>query len=150
MNDSPNEVTPMPFMSGKRSAAAEAGSDAAAPTGDFETSLGKLLQKLGETARAHKVSVILAYTPTVLPGADGHAAVDERPGEKEAFERLCAENGIIFLDLTERNIAAVEEEGKLPFGFANTTPGTGHINSHGLRIFAEGVYEQLKAGRADG
>ena len=130
--------------------AAEAGSDAAAPTGDFETSLGKLLQKLGETARAHKVSVILAYTPTVLPGADGHAAVDERPGEKEAFERLCAENGIIFLDLTERNIAAVEEEGKLPFGFANTTPGTGHINSHGLRIFAEGVYEQLKAGRADG
>ena len=130
--------------------AAEAGSGAEVTDGDFEASLSKLLQKVGETGRAHRVSVILAYTPTVLPRADGHAAVDERPGEKEAFERLCAENGIIFLDLTERNIAAVEEEGRLPFGFANTTPGTGHINSLGLRIFAEGVYEQLTLGRANG
>lgn len=130
--------------------AAEAGSDAAIPAGDFEAALSGLLQKVGETARAHKVDVILAYTPTVLPGADGQASVDERPGEKEAFENLCAKNGIIFLDLTARNIAAVEEEGKLPFGFSNTTPGTGHINSLGLRIFAEGVYEQLTAGRANG
>ena len=64
---------------------------------------------------------------------------------KEAFERLCAENGVVFLDLTEKNIAAALD-GLLPFGFANTTPGTGHINRLGLRIFAEGVYEQLAKG----
>jgi hypothetical protein len=75
--------------------------------------------------------------------------VDERPGEKEVFARLCVENGITFLDLTEENIAAAEDEGRLPFGFANTTPGTGHINSLGLRLFAEGLYEQLNAGRAE-
>ena len=130
--------------------AAEAGSGTAVPDGDFEASLSRLLQKVGETARTHGVSVILAYTPTVLPEADGHIAVQEGPGERELYQKLCAENGIVFLDLTERNIAAAAEEGKLPFGFANTTPGTGHINSLGLRIFAEGVYEQLKAGRADG
>lgn len=123
--------------------AAEAGSTEAAQEGGFETSLSRLLQKLGETGRAHGVSVILAYTPTVLPDADGHILPQEQPGERETWQRLCAENGLVFLDLTEKNIAAAAVDGLLPFGFANTTPGTGHINRLGLRIFAEGVYEQL-------
>ena len=66
-------------------------------------------------------------------------------GERKLYQRLCAENGVVFLDLTEKNIAAALD-GQLPFGFANTTPGTGHINRLGLRIFAEGVYEQLAKG----
>lgn len=125
--------------------AAEAGSTEPAASGDFESSLSRLLQKLGETGRAHGVSVILAYTPTVLPDADGHIEAQEQPGERELYQRLCAENGVAFLDLTERNIAAALD-GQLPFGFANTTPGTGHINRLGLRIFAEGVYEHLTEG----
>ena len=125
--------------------AAEAGSTEPVASGDFEASLSRLLQKLGETGRAHGVSVILVYTPTVLPDAGGHILPQEQPGERELYQRLCAENGVVFLDLTEKNIAAAED-GQLPFGFANTTPGTGHINSLGLRIFAEGVYEQLAEG----
>ena len=125
--------------------AAEAGSTESAASGDFEASLSRLLHKLGETGRAHGVSVILAYTPTVLPNADGHIEAQEKPGERELYQRLCAENGVVFLDLTEKNIAAALD-GQLPFGFANTTPGTGHINRLGLRIFAEGVYEQLAKG----
>lgn len=126
-----------------------AGDAAQTPAGDLEASLSRLLQKLGETGRAHGVSVILAYTPTVLPDEGGHIAVQEQPDERALYQRLCAENGIVFLDLTERNLAAAEELGQLPFGFANTSPGTGHINSLGLRLFAEGVYEQLSAGRAE-
>ena len=126
--------------------AAEAGSAEPVEEGEFEASLSRLLQKLGETGRAHDVSVILAYTPTVLPDADGHIKAQEKPGERELYQRLCAENGLVFLDLTEKNIAAAAADGQLPFGFANTTPGTGHINRLGLRIFAEGVYEQLAEG----
>ena len=125
--------------------AAEAGRTEPAAAGDFESALSRLLQKLGETGRAHGVSVILAYTPTVLPDADGRILPQEQPGERELYQKLCAENGLVFLDLTERNISAAEE-GQLPFGFANTTPGTGHINRLGLRIFAEGVFEQLREG----
>ena len=129
--------------------AAEAGASETTPAGDFEASLSRLLQKLGETGRAHGVDVILAYTPTVLPDEDGHIAVQEQPDERALYQKLCAENGLVFLDLTGRNIAAAEELGRLPFGFANTSPGTGHINRLGLRLFAEGVYEQLSAGRAE-
>ena len=113
---------------------------------DFDASLARLLEKLGEVSRAHGVKTMLVYTPTVLPDEDGRAVTDARPGERECFARLCAENGLVFLDLTERNIAAVEEDGRLPFGFANTSPGDGHINSLGLRIYAEAVHELIEEG----
>ena len=110
---------------------------------DFEASLSRLLQRIGEISTAHGVKTMLVYTPTVLPDEDGRAVTDARPGERECFARLCSENGLVFLDLTESNIAAVEEDGRLPFGFANTAPGTGHVNSLGLRLYAEAVYESL-------
>lgn len=112
----------------------------------FEASLSRLLRKIGEISAAHGVKTMLVYTPTVLPDEDGRAVTDARPGERECFARLCSENGLVFLDLTERNIAAVEEDGRLPFGFANTAPGTGHINSLGLRLYAEAVRARIEEG----
>jgi len=113
-------------------------------TGDFEKSLSCLMRKIGETSRSYGTDVILVYTPTVMPEADGHIAVQEQPDERTLYQKLCAENGIVFLDLTAQNISAAEELNQLPFGFTNTSPGTGHINRLGLRIFAEGVYKYLK------
>ena len=79
----------------------------------------------------------------MIPGSPSDAAgaisSDARPGERETFARLCAENGLVFLDLTEQNIASVTQDGRLPFGFANTAPGQGHINSTGLQIYAEAL-----------
>ncbi len=34
----------------------------------------------------------------------------------------------------------MEQDGQLLFGFANTAPGQGHINSAGLRLYAEAVH----------
>lgn len=126
--------------------AAAVGTGEGTAAGDFEASLARLMQKLGETGRKHGVDVILAYTPTILPDADGELLPQEPEGERALYERLCAENGLRFLDLTARNIEAAQEYRALPFGFANTTPGTGHINALGLRVFAEGVYDALTKG----
>ena len=79
---------------------------------DYEASLFRLLRKIGAVSAARGVKTMLVYTPTVLPDEDGRAVTDASPGERECFARLCAENGLVFLDLTERNIAAVEEDGR--------------------------------------
>ena len=112
----------------------------------YASALSRLLKKTGELCLAHGVKGILVYTPTVTPNEEGRGVTDARPGEREAFARLCGENGLVFLDLTERNIAAMEEDGQLLFGFANTSPGQGHINSLGLRVYAEAVYAQIEEG----
>ena len=126
--------------------AAAAGTAEPVSMEDFEAALSRLLKRIGGISAAHGVKTMLVYTPTVLPDETGRAVTDERPGERELFARLCGENGLVFLDLTARNIAAVEEDGRLPFGFANTAPGTGHINSLGLRLYAEAVRARIEEG----
>ena len=132
------------YFKGTNEAVAAAAVSAAPVTREaYEASLSRLLKKTGELCAEYGVEGILVYTPTVQPDAAGHGVTDVRPGEREAFARLCAQYGLVFLDLTEENIAALEEDGRLPFGFANTAPGEGHINSLGHRIFADGVYAYL-------
>ena len=132
------------FKGGNEAVAAAVGTAEPVAAGDYEASLSRLLRKIGDVSRAHGVKTILAYMPFVLPDQEGRGVTEARPGERETFARLAAENGLLFLDLTERNIAAMEEDGQLLFGFANTAPGQGHINSAGLRIYAAGIYERIE------
>lgn len=128
---------------GNEAVQAAAGTAEPADPAEYEAALSRLLQKLGQTCAAHGVRGILVYTPFVTLDGQGRPGTEARPGEREAFSRLCAENGLVFLDLSERFLAAPELDGQLPFGFANTTPGEGHINRLGHRLFAEAVYAAL-------
>ncbi len=112
----------------------------------FEASLARLLEKLGAVSGAHGVKTILVHVPTVVPDAEGRAVPEVKPGERESFRRLSEENGLVFLDLTDRFVSALEEDHELLFGFANTAPGHGHINSRGHAVFAGAVYELLESG----
>ena len=127
------------FKGTNEAVAAAAGTAEPVTEEAYEAALARLLRKLGEVSKAHSTKAILVYTPTVLPDAAGTISSDARPGERETFARLCAENGLVFLDLTEQNTASVTQDGRLPFGFANTAPGQGHINSTGLQIYAEAL-----------
>lgn len=123
--------------------AAAAGTSAPVTREAYEASLARLLEKTGRLCKEHGVKGVLVYMPTVQPDEAGHGTTDAREGEREAFSRLCAENGLVFLDLTERNVRAMEEDGELLFGFANTAPGQGHINSLGHRVYADAVFDAL-------
>ena len=81
-----------------------------------------------------------------MPDAEGRAVLEVKPGERESFQRLSEENGLVFLDLTERFVSALEDDHELLFGFANTAPGHGHINSRGHELFAEAVYGCIENG----
>ncbi len=132
------------YFKGTNEAVAAAAVSAAPVTQEaYEASLSRLLEKTARLCAQYGVQGILVYTPSVQPDAAGHGVTEARPGERETFSRLCAQYGLAFLDLTEKNIAAMEEDGHLPFGFANTAPGEGHINSLGHQIYAESVYAYL-------
>ena len=134
------------FKGTNEAVAAAAGTAEPVSEAAYEAALARLLKKIGEVSAAHNIKTILVYTPTVRPDAAGNIVTDARPGEREAFERLSAENGLVFLDLTAQNTAAVTEGRRLPFGFANTAPGEGHINRLGLRIFADAVFDAIEEG----
>ena len=121
------------------------GSDAAAISEpDYEAALSRFLEKIGRESLDHGVQAIVVYAPSVHPAADGSFYTEDAPGRRDLYARLCEENGLLFVDLTERFLAATEAEGVFPFGFSNTEPGNAHINRFGQRLFAEAVYELIR------
>ena len=119
---------------------AAAGTEAPVGAEAYESSLSRLLETVGDVSRAHDVQTVLVYMPCVTPDGEGKGHTDARPGELETFRRLAEENGLLFLDLSGEYIRALEEDGRLVFGFSNTAPGQGHVNRLGHRAFAEAVY----------
>ena len=89
-------------------------------------------------------TLIIFYHPTLHLDQNGSAYTDADPKRLALFRAACEENGVIFLDMTERFLAAYEEEHILPHGFANTAIATGHLNQHGHRMIAEELAELLK------
>ncbi|MBR0279256.1 MAG: hypothetical protein IJQ75_04680, partial [Synergistaceae bacterium] len=54
------------------------------------------------------------------------------------------ENGIYFLNMAGRFLEEYEKDYTLPYGFANTSVGKGHMNVHGHRMFADEIYKLIQ------
>lgn len=87
--------------------------------------------------------IILLYHPGVGILPDGTIAIDRDMRYYEDYRAACASNGIVFLDTGDAFLRAYEKDYSVPYGFANTTFLTGHLNKTGHRIVAEAFYEAL-------
>ena len=57
--------------------------------------------------------------------------------------KLCEEKGICFIDLCPRFLELYETEHLLPYGFSNTTMGSGHLNKVGHELIADELYKHF-------
>ena len=114
-------------------------------TGDYAAVLSPLLGKVADTCSEHGVQPIIVYDATVLVDEQGEPYTETDPECLAAFESICAEKGIVFVDLTDAYTGEYAETCQLPYGFTNTTPGAGHMNKVGHRLFAQEVCETIKA-----
>ncbi len=92
--------------------------------------------------------VIILYHPTVTVDKEGRAsALADDEETKRAFTEACAENGIVFADMSDMFLEEYESEHMLPHGFMNTSPGTGHLNRTGHRLIAARLAEIIGTGK---
>lgn len=88
-------------------------------------------------------TIVVLYHPSMELNPDGTIAWNEEktyPAFKDALE----DTGIIFLDTQDAFQKAYDEKDLLPYGFNNTSPGSGHMNKIGHQIVAEELYAVLK------
>ena len=107
--------------------------------------LSPLLERVADICSARGVQPIIVFDPAVYVDGQGGAYTQTDAECLAAFESVCAENGIVFVDLTGAYIGEYADSCELPYGFANTTPGVGHMNKVGHRLFAQEVCETIKA-----
>ena len=63
-----------------------------------------------------------------------------------SFAELCADENIIFIDMTEEFVSLYEEQHILAHGFVNTTVGRGHLNRYGHASIAKRLAEVIEEG----
>lgn len=114
-------------------------------TGDYAAVLSPLLGMVADICSERGVQPVIVFDTAVLVDEHGKAYTVTDPEQLAAFESVCAEKGIVFVDLTDAYLGEYAESCRLPYGFANTTPGTGHMNKLGHRLFAQEVYETIMA-----
>ena len=86
--------------------------------------------------------VIILYHPAISLKEDGTMELLTN-GAEPYYREACKNHGIDFVDMSDRFLKAYEEDGIIPYGFNNTTPGSGHINRPAHRMIAEELYNVL-------
>ncbi|MBR1437439.1 MAG: hypothetical protein IJ587_02765 [Synergistaceae bacterium] len=104
----------------------------------------RLLRQAEETASSCGAKLIIAYHPSVSLNKDGTLKINGDPEIVKQFSDLCAENGIYFLNMAGRFLEEYKNNYILPYGFANTSVGKGHMNRDGHRMFADEIYALIK------
>ena len=106
--------------------------------------LNTVLSRAAECCRTHGAQLIIVYDPVIYADETGAGYTETNPADLAAMETACRENGIQLVDLTASYLAGFNSQHKLPYGFANTSPGSGHMNAWGHRLFAQAVYETIR------
>ena len=106
--------------------------------------LSEVLKRMKNTASISGAKIIIAYHPSVSLNTDGTLKINSNPEDVKQFSDLCSQNGIYFLDVGERFLKEYEKNYTLPYGFTNTSVGTGHMNKYGHKMFAEEIYKLMQ------
>ena len=108
-----------------------------------ENLLDDLLHKMSVLAEECGAKVIIAYHPDIYIDSDGTMNINADQNAIARFERLCDENGILFLDMSDRFKEEYESTYTLPYGFSNTPVGAGHMNKYGHAMMADELYNLI-------
>ena len=111
-----------------------------APEGVVYDPIFSVLRQLQE---AYQVKILIFYQPTEKLQKDGSVLFPQDPWI-HVFEGKCRENGIGFLDMTEKFQEMYRKEHRLPHGFLTGRIGTGHLNADGHRAIAEAAAQWIR------
>ena len=102
--------------------------------------LTEVLRNLAHTASSYGIKLIIAYHPSISLNKDGTISINGDLNIVRQFSELCAQNGIYFLDMSKRFLDEYKKNYTLPYGFMNTSVGSGHMNKYGHKMLAEEIY----------
>ena len=105
----------------------------------------RLLQKLFDDISNvdSDMTVIILYHPRLLIEKDGNLNITENRGKIQQFSDLCDEYNIRFIDMSNRFIDEYNKDYILPYGFANTSVGVGHLNKYGHSMISDELYKMI-------
>jgi len=107
---------------------------------DFIEKIGLSIREWSDKGR----QLIIVYHPRVTILEDGELRLEKNELAVRKFAEACEKNGILFLDMSDRFLAEYTKNYILPYGFSNSSVGSGHLNKYGHEMMAEELYKLIK------
>lgn len=103
----------------------------------------ELLNKMLSLIRKeYEKPIIIFYHPEIKLSNDGMVIVRDEE-TYDIFKNACERNNIVFDDMGAAFSKAYESDYTVPYGFANTEMGQGHLNEKGHAVIAHELYQTL-------
>jgi hypothetical protein len=110
---------------------------------DYLQALNMVMQRLNQTSIDNNIKPIIFYHPHLSLNKDGSASANTDNEYLNAFKTACINNDIYFIDMTDTFIEEYQVNHILPYGFANTAVGAGHLNKNGHKIIANELFRRI-------
>ncbi len=108
-----------------------------------EEHLTEVLARIKGIADKYNAQIIILFHPTIRLKDDGEMLFDNTEADSDQYRRLCEENGIYYLDMSDRFMEEYQTDSSLPYGFINTSVGFGHLDKKGHAMIADELYELI-------
>ena len=109
----------------------------------YRTGVDRILSDLSDAAAERGFSIILLYhhCPT-LDDQEGLVRTDNAVIVQQ-FSNACAQHDIRFIDATDTFIEHFEDTHEASYGFMNTVPWEGHLNTVAYKLISNILYKQI-------
>ena len=98
--------------------------------------IGKMKEDCGDN------QLIILYHPQT--SIDKYGMLSNSTAETAMFSAACAENDVVFINMTEDFCLLYNDQHRLAYGFSNTAVGSGHLNRYGCEVIAERLAQVIK------
>jgi len=87
-------------------------------------------------------NIIILYHPNVTINEDGTMGI-QKEETTDTFAQICEDVGIDFVDASDAFLEAYYEDYSVPYGYDNTTMGSGHLSKEGHDIIATLLLKEI-------
>ena len=108
-----------------------------------EELLNALCQKIERIASDHDTIVIIVYHPGTAINSNGSLRLTGSINATNQFAAECDENHLYFLNMGNHFLSEYDNTYRLPYGFINTSVGSGHLNRYGHAMIANDLYKLI-------
>lgn len=109
----------------------------------YERGFRAVSEMLASVADEYGFKLILLHHSAPLMNDDFSMSSGHDTAYLEIVERCCEDSGIYLVDMCSHFAEHYNESLRSAYGFANTRPGTGHLNKEGHRLVADALYETI-------
>ncbi|MEL4106690.1 SGNH/GDSL hydrolase family protein [Oscillospiraceae bacterium WX1] len=109
----------------------------------YRNDFTRLIQKMSDTAKNASVKLIILYHPEISFKNDGSLQIMTNTDYLQLFSKACSENGVVFIDMSDKFLSEYQSQQLVPYGFSNTAVGVGHLNRDGHRMIADVLFQVI-------